>query len=273
MNPWLTGVLWVALTAPVTQPCQDVVARADAAGDPHAAERILGHCLAAPGTAADRLHAVLALIRLSADRGDMANACQQTARLQLMLEEPIPGIEAQARSAFDHAVRQHGCRCDRAWTLGHVAHPWQAPADGTRTVAPSWFDEGIDQRLIHISRGMVAGESIEVLVNTRRGMDHLCVFRDGTPAFAESRGAVSSGFESVETFHRQPGPGTMAVIRWRAGAHGEALQIVDLGAGAAVLERRSSWPVAYTISDGRVDYVIHTERDGQGGFQAIEGRY
>lgn len=258
---WLAAACLALAPMAWAHPCDNVLEVSRNTPDADQAATMLGACLAAPGPADMQLLAAHELLKLS--RGE-ALACRYTEIVERMLEFSLPELDDATLGRIAGSARTQACACDLEWVRAHGLKPGDA--------RPSWFGEDAPQRLL--VHGARAGSATpqELLVSYRRGMDHVCLFAGEAVGYAESRGAVTSGFERGE-FFGDAGQKPMAVLVWRAGVHGEALQVVDLAAGASVLEIRSDWPVNYWLQAGTLHYEVYRERDDGSGLEVVRSAF
>ncbi len=243
-----------------SSPCDNVLVLASTVKNTREAEFILGGCLAARGPAHMQLQAAHALMLL-ADKQDMA--CKYAAILESMLEYPQPEIEPSSLEKIAADTQRQVCQCVRKWNRNL----------STPDVAPTSERHGDDVQW-HTATSIkhMPGFDFELQVHQDRAMDHLCIFAGDEVRYFESRGTVTSGFEESEFFvHGETGSPT-AVIIWRLGVHGQALQLLDLETGEQILQRNSDWPVTYNIQNNRIEYQYHQTHD-DGKPEVVEEHY
>ncbi|WP_018137565.1 MULTISPECIES: hypothetical protein [unclassified Thioalkalivibrio] len=249
-------------------PCDDVLERAEGAATSEEADRILGGCLAASGPPQTHLQVAHTLLQRTDDEG-LALACRYTEIILRMLDYDMPELEASTRHRIREAADAQACHCDRQWSQA-IRQQGGDPALG----GVSWLGDDFQQSESFFLSDQQMGKDLELRVFYRQAMDHACIFVDHELRINESRGSVTSGFQRGEFFvHRNHGQdGLRAILLWRLGVHGEALQLLDLEQRLPVWEKRSDWPVEFTLGDDGLTYRYF--RAGEGGDpEVIDGRY
>lgn len=263
-------VLGVLIGAPAPAPvwsggpCDDVLERALRAADADKASSTLAACLAAPGPVGVHFQVAHALLQGS---NEEEWACRYTDVLLGMLEGGALEVEQPVVSMIAADAEAQACRCDRAWNR-RLRVEGRDPREAER----SWYGADTRQMEVFSLDVPVREGAVEIFAHYRRGMDHVCVFRDGALRYAESRGAVTSGIERAQVFEHGEHRALRAALVWRRGVHGEALQLLDIEKGVPIFERLSAWPVEFSIKDNLLRYRVVLEGDS-GDPEAVDGTY
>lgn len=258
------ALCWLAAPVSSADPCEDVLEIASGEADADRASSILGACLAAPAPFGTHLQVAHALLQRSFDE-DMA--CRYTDVLLQMLEGVALEAERSVVGMIAADAEAQACRCDRAWNR-RLRLEGRDPGDVTR----SWFGVDTQQVEVFSLREPVHDGVVEIFAHYRRGMDHVCAFRDEALRYAESRGAITSGIDRARVFEYGEHRELRAVLVWRRGVHGEALQLLDIEKGLPIFERQSAWPVGFSIEDNLLRYRVVKESDS-GDPEVVEGTY
>lgn len=216
-----------------SSPCDNVLVLASKAETTDEAEFILGGCLAAPGPAHMHLQAAHALMLLE---DDQEKACRYAAILEDMLEYSQPKIDPPKLEKIVTDTQAQVCQCVRKM-------------DGRQS-------DGFLGHTVDFTTQM-PGFDFELQVHQYRAMDHLCIFAGDEVRYFESRGTVTSGFEEADFFVHGETGSPMAVIIWRLGVHGQALQLLELDTGEQILQRNSDWPITYKILNNQIEYQYY----------------
>ena len=183
--------------------------------------------------------------------------CRYAAIIEQMLEFDMPALDATTRRQIIADNEQQACLCDRAWQQQQLSKG-KDPRRGTA----SWLDDEISQTLLYQSSAQIDGTTFELHVYGRKSMDQLCVFAGEQLRYAEARGGITTGFERATLFAGADGGGARAAVVWRLGAHGEALQLLDLDRGTSVWQHNSDWPVTFEITGRALHYRYYQSDEG-----------
>jgi len=257
--------LLVSATAEAEHPCDNVLEEAAQADGLDQAMSVLGSCLAARGPADMQFLVAGEMLRIAMETNDQ-RACDYARTIEFMVESPRPELDGNTVTKILDRARDQACYCDRDWARERAESEYPGAA------APSWFGWGGTHQSVLFARSRdLAGTRHKLLVNSRRGEDHVCVFGAGQLRHRESRGSATQGFKEGEFVALGPERRPAVVLHWRAGVHGETLQIVDLLQPLSRWERRSDWPLEYRIEDGRVHYTLRQTNATGDGLEAEEG--
>ncbi|MCC5795837.1 MAG: hypothetical protein JJU48_00750 [Methylophaga sp.] len=247
-----------------SSPCDNVVELAIMAKNAREAEFILGACLAAPGPSHMHLQAAHALMLLS-DEQEMA--CAYAAIIEDMLEYPQPKVKSSTLEKIETDTQRQACLCVRKSSQNLSTMDFE---EIDRIESSRQFE--ISQWHSVTSSTRMPDFNYELQVHQHRTMDHLCVFAGDEVRYFESRGTITRGFQEIDFFVHAETDTPIAVIIWRLGVHGQALQLLDLDAGEQILQRNSEWPVTYKILNNQIKYQYHQAIDGNKP-EVIDERY